>query len=329
MTQHMRSPVLALLGLVTLLGAGRAARAEVVERIVAVVNKEIVLLSDIAERIAPMRPRLAQIPNPMQRKQQLAKLRQQVLEQLINQKLIQAEARRLKISVTEAEISKAIKDVMRRNKLTEAQLSEALRQEGKTLHAYKYQLLKPQLLRYKVINMKVRPRVTVAEDEIKALYQQNMRALGVEEKVRARHIFVSIPARANAKIVAERRKLALSYLAKAKKKSADFAALAKAHSQDSVTRADGGDLGWFSRGTLPVAVEDVVFAMKKDEIKGPLRTARGFHIIQVTGKKESSARPYKEVRKTLKRQIFGEKMQKATKSWLLEVRKRNYVDVRL
>ncbi|MBW2735258.1 MAG: peptidylprolyl isomerase [Deltaproteobacteria bacterium] len=317
-------------GMVFVLGVcffAPVAHAEVVERVVAVVGKDIVLLSDLEERLVPLRRQLQRLPKG-QRAGRLKQFRRQALEQMVHQKLIEVEARRLKVRVTERELKRAVEDVMQKNKLSKEQLQEALKAEGKTLADYKEQMLGPQLLRFKVINMQVRPRVSVSEDEIKSLYQKNLRSLGVEAKVRARHIFVSLPANAKAAVVAERKKQASALLVQLKK-GADFAKLAKEKSQDSVTKADGGDLGYFGRGTLPSAIEDVVFAAKKGALLGPLRTERGFHLIELTDRKESSARPYKEVRRQLRAQLMGEKMEKTTKSWLAEVRKRSHVEVRL
>lgn len=318
--------IAAALALTLLVGA--SAQARVIERIIAVVNKEIILLSDLRERLAPVVPQLKRLP-PAQRKPRLEQLKRQFLTNMVNEKLIQDQARQLKITVKERELERAIQNVMRKNSLTRKQLAAALRREGKSIAAYKQQLLRPQLLRMKVLNLKVRPRVSVSEDEIKALYDKNLRALGVETKVRARHIFISLPARASAAQIAAKRAEAAKLFAAAKAKGADFAALAKKHSNDSVTRGDGGDLGYFGKGTLPPAVEDVVFAMKKGEIRGPLRTERGFHVIQIVDRKESSARPFKEVRRQLKGQVFGKKMEAATKAWLADLRKKAYVDIRM
>lgn len=316
-------------GLVVLLATvvSVPASAKVVERIVAVVNKQIILLSELRHRVAPMLPQLQQLA-PQLRRQRAAQMRKQILGQMIDQKLLRQQARKLKIKVKDKELERAIKDVMRKNNLTREQLVAALHQEGKTLQQYREQILRPQLLRLKVLNVTVRSRVSVNEDEIKALYQKNMRALGVETKVRARHIFFELPAKPTSAQLREQRQLAEKVRRKVAKGEA-FAELAKKYSDDAITRGDGGDLGYFSRGTLPANVEDVVFAMKKGEVKGPLRTERGLHVIQVTDRKESSARPYSEVRKQLRSQIYAQKMEKVTKAWLKELRKKAYVDIRL
>jgi parvulin-like peptidyl-prolyl isomerase len=248
---------------------------------------------------------------------------------MIDEALIKQQARKLKLKVSDKDLELAIKDVMRKNNLTREQLEQALRQEGKSIAAYKEKILRPQLLRMRVVNVQVRSRVAVSEDEIKALYQKNLRALGVETKVRARHIFVAIPLDATGKQVIERRRYAAALLAKAKKKGADFAALARKYSQDSVTRADGGDLGYFGRGTLPARIEAVVFSMKKGEVRGPLRAERGYHVIKVVDRKESSARPLSEVKEDLRNQLYMQKVEKATKAWLQELRKKSYVDIKV
>lgn len=299
----------------------------VVERIVAVVNKQIILLSELRERLAPFAAQLAGVRDAGMRQQRLAELRKQVLNQMIDETLIEQEARKLKLGVADDEIDKALDQVMHRNNLTREQLESALRHEGKSIPAYREQILRPQLLRLKVLNVQVRARVSVQEDEIKALYQQNLRSLGVETRVHARHIFISL---VNAgEVQREQQEALVRELMRNLRQGADFAALAREYSEDSVTRESGGDLGFFGRGTLPSNVEDEVFGMKAGEVRGPIRSERGLHIIQLVERQDSSARPYEEVREDIRNQLYNQKMEKATQAWLSDVRKRSYVDVRL
>jgi len=302
--------------------------ARIVERIVAVVNREIVLLSELTEQLRPWEKQLKQIKDPASRKKKREEVMRKFLDRIIGYKLVEQEARKLKLTISEAQLEAALKNIMKRNNLTLEQLKAALKQDGKTLQAYKETFLRKELVRAQVINVRVKSRVSVSEDEIRAKYQKNMRELGVETKVRARHIFVHITNTASEKSVAERKAHANALL-KELKAGADFIKLAKEKSEDPVTRTDGGDLGYFARGTLPPHVEDVLFAMKKGEVKGPLRTSRGFHIIRLEDRKDSSARPLEDVRNQLYSQLMTEKMEKATQGWLNELRKRSHVDVRL
>lgn len=327
--KRIRRTVVSLWVMAAVLAVWQAAEARVVERIVAVVNDEIVLLSGLDERVKPLMPQLQRISDPTMRAQKLDELRRQALNMMIDEKIIAQQATKLKLDVSEHDLDRAIEDVMRRNKLTRQELEKALAEEGKSIAAYKRQILRPQLLRLRVLNVQVRGRVSVTEEEMRALYQKNLRDLGVETKVRARHIFVALPPGADDQAAARARKRAEKLLVEASKEGADFAALAKKHSDDPVTREDGGDQGYFGRGTFAPAVEDVVFAMKKGEIRGPLRTDRGFHIVKLIDRKESAARSFDEVKKELRQTIYGEKMEKATQAWLSDVRRKAHIDIRL
>lgn len=313
---------------VFVLGAFSAAEARIAERIVAVVNREIVLLSELTEQLRPWQKQLEQIKDPESRKKKREEVMRKFLDRIIGYKLVEQEARKLQLTISEQQLEAALKNIMQRNNLTLEQLEAALKQDGKTLEAYKQKFLRQELIRAQVINVRVKSRVSVSEDEIRSKYQQNMRDLGVETKVRARHIFVHISNTASEKLVAERKTHAEALL-KELKAGADFIKLAKEKSEDPVTRSEGGDLGFFARGTLPPHVEDVLFTMKKGEVKGPFRTSRGFHIIRLEDRKDSSARPLEDVRNQLFNQLMTEKMEKATQSWLNELRRRSHVDVRL
>ncbi len=301
--------------------------AKVVERIVAVVNEDILLQSELNERIRPLLPQLQQIPDATTRQQRLDELRRQMLNMMIDEELIKQEAHKLKITVSDKDLELAVADVMRKNNLTREQLDSALRQEGKDILSYKETILRPQLLRLRVLNIQVRSRIMVGDEEIRAHYQKNLRALGVETKVRANHLFVALPLEATAAQIAERKRFAKSLVEKIKA-GASFAEMARKYSEDSVTRQEGGDLGYFGRGTLPASIEEVVFAMKKGEIRGPMLAERGFHLIQLVDKKESMARSINEVKDELREQIYMQKMEKATTAWLAEVRKRSHIDIK-
>ena len=321
---RLLTPALAL----ALLAPAVAAQARVVERVAAVVNEDIILQSALEERLRPLLPQLQQITDPTARQQKQEEIKRQMLQMMVDEELIRQEAGKLKLSVGDKDLDLAIADVMKKNNLTQEQLEEALRQEGKTLSSYRETILRPQLLRLRVLNVQVRSRVMVGDEEVKAYYQKNLRALGVGSKVHARHIFVALPQNATGKQIEERRRYAQSLLGRVKK-GVDFGKLAKEVSEDPATREEGGDLGWFEPGSLPAAGEEVVFAMKKGEVKGPLLAERGFHLIELLDRKESAARSFDEVKDTLREQLYVQKMEKATQAWLGEVRKKSHIDVKM
>ena len=125
------------------------------------------------------------------------------------------------------------------------------------------------------------------EAEIKAAYEARAGQFRVEEQRRASHILV--------KTADEAQKI----LEELKKSPARFADLAKKHSQDPGSAEKGGDLGWFGRGMMVKPFEDAVFSMKEGEIRGPVETEFGFHIIRLSGIQPGKARPLEEVRKEI------------------------------
>lgn len=315
-----------LIGTVTV--SATNAEEQVIDRVVAQVNKQIILLSELKTRISPFEAQLQRIPDKDTRARRRKELYKQSLDQMVDEQLIVQEAETLKITVNDADLERAVSEVMRRNNLTREQLEAALAQEGKTLNEYKYTMLRPQLLRLKVMNVHVRSRIAVSDDELKARYQKNVRSLGAETRVKIRHIFIHLPPQLSEQQVADRKALA-AQLRKQIDEGADFAELARKHSDDSIARSEGGDMGYITRGTLPSRIDDAVFSAKAGAVLGPLPSTRGLHIIKVIDIQESSARPFESVKNELQMQLLNEKTEKATKQWLSEMRKRSYIDVKI
>ena len=113
-------------------------------------------------------------------------------------------------------------------------------------------------------------------------------------QVRASHVFIAIPEGADAATVAEKQAQAQKILERAQA-GEDFAKLARETSDDAATRADGGDLGYFGKDMLPKAIEELVFAMKVGDVRGPIRADRGFHVIKLVDRKIKDPKPFDEV----------------------------------
>jgi peptidyl-prolyl cis-trans isomerase D len=136
-------------------------------------------------------------------------------------------------------------------------------------------------------------RVTVSEEELKAYYEQNKSRFGSAEERRASHILVK--AGSGAKEKAEK------LLAEIKADPSKFGALAKTASDDPGSAAQQGDLGFFGQGMMVKPFSDAVFGMSPDEIRGPIETEFGFHIIRLTGIKPAVIKPYEAVRADIER----------------------------
>lgn len=140
--------------------------------------------------------------------------------------------------------------------------------------------------------------VQVSPEEINRYYDDHRAEYAIPEKVRARHILIATAPEADAKAKAAREQDARKVLEQAKA-GGDFGALAKKYSQDQATSKNGGELGPAAKNELPEGLGDVLFNMKPGDIRGPVRTARGFEIVKLEEKLEGRERPLEEVSTTI------------------------------
>lgn len=136
------------------------------------------------------------------------------------------------------------------------------------------------------------------DEELKKAYAEEAARYTAPEKRRASHILISLPAQPGED--QSREALAkIQDIAKQARAGADFAALAKKHSADSVTAAQGGDLGEVRRGVLPKELEDAVYALKSGEISQPVRSTYGYHLVKLTALTPEKRKAFADVRKEL------------------------------
>ncbi len=319
----LKNTLCALCLLCFLSPAARA--AEVVDKVVAVVNDEIILLSELNQLAVPTF-REGDIDTP-DGKRKFEAHQRKVLDQMVEKQLIQQQAKELKVTVTEEEVRRAIEEVKKNNGLDDQQFTDALKQQGFGMDAYRKQL-KQQLLELKVVNQAVRSRVSISDDEVRAYYAQTARqATGDELQVHLRQIMILLPPAASEADVEGRRKLALQVVEQARG-GGDFEALARKFGQDAASKS-GGDLGWLARGDLPNELREVVSSMEASDVRGPVKTDRGFHIIQLVEKKEGGVRPFDEVKEQVRRQLYEQQVDKGVQSWIKELRRKAHVEVRL
>ena len=325
-TGQTRWALLSGLGAAALLVAATA-EARVVERIVAVVGDDIVLESEVNEKAAPFLREVAGLPDPAQRKQRSGALRREVLNKLVDEELLLQQASELKLSVSSEEIDRSIEQIKKDYGLSDEQLRAELARTGLDMASYRQQTRR-EILKYRVINIAVGSKVQVSDNDVESYYERNMKS-GANVQVRVSHIFVVIPENADAAKVLEREAYAKKLLERVKK-GEDFATVAKEASEDSNTRAEGGDLGYFGKEMgLPTPVEELVFSMEVGQVGGPVRGNQGFHILKLVDRKAKDVSPLDDVKEELRAQLRQKEMERQTRIFLSELRKRTLVDIRL
>ena len=307
-----------------LLSISGLAQARTIDRVVAVVNDEIILDSELEEFAAPLLKAPLDLDTP-DGASAFDALKKKSLDRLIDTRLIGQQAKELNLKVSTEEVDRAVDEIKKQNKIEDADFEEALKSQGFTLEGYRKNLSR-QLLDMKVVNTAVRGRVLVSDDEIRTAYNQSDRQNAGERLAHLREIVILVPKTATAAEVGKKQALAAKVVAAANT-GKDFVELAKAYSE-SDTRADGGDLGFVQAGNLVEALGEVVTQMDPGDVRGPVRTQVGWSVLQLVEWKAGNLRPFDEVKDQLRKQLYDQQVEKATNAWVKELRRKAHVDVR-
>jgi len=297
------------------------------ERVVAIVNDSIILQSELDARLTPMIAQAQSITDEGERKRRLAKLASQILDEMVNEELIVQAAVTAKIEVETSEVQAALDEIKQQNNLDDAGLAQALSAQGYTLQNYKADLRR-QLMRLRAVNTIVQPKIQVTDEDIKARFDQMQRRSEAVSAVRLSDILIKLPDHATEQQINEGKAKAGKAVERVKG-GEDFVAVAKDMSDDTSTKDTGGELGWFERGSINPDWEQVGFSMEEGDTRGPVSGPQGQYVFQVTDVKKSELKPFAEMKEQLTRELKRRELDKQTETWVAELRKKAYIDIKL
>src|SRR4030042_2765586 len=254
----------------------------VVDRIVAVVNQEIITFSEIEKWSLPFQKEI-QAEDRLERRERIQEVFRKVLDRIIEEKLIEQEARKSGIKVTSKEIEGAVEEVKEKNKINQEALEKALAADGLTLEAFKKDLERG-ILRTKLVNSAVKVEQKAGEKELIEFFQNNVNQYRVNESYRPAHILFLILQEATPEQIRGIRKKSQKVLERIKE-GEDFAKMAVEYSEDTSSRKEGGDLGHFRKGELLPALEKEAMHLQVGEVSGLIRTEVGFHLLKLLHRK--------------------------------------------
>ncbi len=153
--------------------------------------------------------------------------------------------------------------------------------------------------------------VEVEEETLLSRYEAQQQNYRTPEERSARHILIPVPSDADPAAEQAAREQAEALLAQLRSEDADFAALAKEHSADPGSAAQGGDLGYFGRGIMDPAFEAATFALQPGEVSEPVRSAFGYHLIKLEAVRGGEVKPFEEVRDQIRRDIQRERAEES------------------
>jgi peptidyl-prolyl cis-trans isomerase SurA len=297
----------------------------VIDRVVAVVNKEIITLSEVEKWVNPIKEQIT-TEDRLERQERFQEVYQKVLERLIEEKLIDQEVKKSGIKISGKEMEATLEEVKRRNAVTQEDLEKALAAEGLTLETYKKEIEKG-LQRKKLINWAVKVETKAGEKELRDFYQKNIDRYRTNETYRPGHILFAIPKGAIPEEIREIRKKCQKVLEKIKE-GEEFEEMALLYSEDKSNK-DRGDLGYFRKGELLPAFEREALRLKVGEVSGILRTDFGFHIIKLLDRKGIDPLPFEEVREKVQADYYESETEKAFRQYLSTLKEKAVIEIKL
>jgi peptidyl-prolyl cis-trans isomerase SurA len=302
----------------------QTASAKVIEQLIVVIDGEPYTLSNLAAYAKAKMGR--EFPSG-----DLKKINdddREVLEQFITEKLLEAEARESGIKVTEQDVSQYIDEIKKRNRLSDDELKTVLSREGQTLESYRASV-KSELEKSEILNRQVRNKVNITNDDVERYYKLNANKFRSEDRVRLRHILLALPQSATPEEVQAANEKAMD-LYKRIVAGADFAELAREYSQGA-GQADGGDIGWVSRGKLIGGIEQVAFdKLSVGQVSTPFQTSMGVHIVKLEARESGTVLPLATVAPKIKEELQSKALEDRFVKWLkTDLRRKHRVDVKI
>ena len=298
--------------------------ADVVDRVICVVNNDAITQYELDEaELYYMAENRDRVLDGEQRKA----LRAQLLQNLIENRIQLQQADREKITVEDAEIAESLGDIMKKLKAKdEKEFAEIIKSQGLTLEGVKKRL-KDQLMVQRLIRRKVHLRISVTEQEIDKYLAENRDKLETGLTFTARHILLQPDPNKGEEGWPEARKRADEVYARLLE-GEDFVALAKKYSDDPSAK-EGGSLGTLKRGELAPEIEEAIMRLQPGEASTPFRSQVGYHIFRLDSRESLGGDSLSQVRNQVREILYRQKYDARLKEWLVEIRQRAIIDVRM
>jgi len=299
--------------------------AEVVDRIVAVVNDDIILLSELDESFKPYADRIMALGYSIEeQRRMLFNVREEMLNQLIDQKLTDQQVMRSKITASDNEIDSAIERLKETNFFTDEELREMLGIEDLTMEEYRKRI-KDQILRAKLVNLEIKSKIVITKEDIESYHKSHSDKYGGMKKYRLNNIIMKVSSFASEEeklVVLEKMEMVLTEL----KAGNPFDIIANIYSESSYVSDEGG-LGLFELKELSPMIQEAIKDIKAGEFTPVLDTDQGYQIFYIQEIVNVPGMSLEEASPEIEDILYKEVVDKKFRSWIDELRKMSHIKI--
>jgi peptidyl-prolyl cis-trans isomerase SurA len=297
----------------------------VVDRIVAVVNDEIITLYDLNETLKPYEANIQALGYSAEKlRETLFKLRSDLLDKLVDQKLADQQIKKNKLTISKQEVDETIERIKEDRSYTDEDLRAGLAEQGLTIEEFR-ENLKKQLLRGKLVNREVKSKIVITSKEIEKYYNEHREKYAGETKYHLWNIFIQFSRMADEsqkQIAFGKMETVLSQL----KQGRAFESFAT-ETPDSTQSPEGADLGLYRLDELSPQLRNVVKNMKEGEYSSILETDGGYQIIYVQKMLVTDSKSLSDVEAEIEDVLYNEAIDNRYNTWLSELRKRSHIKI--
>jgi len=292
----------------------------VVDKIVVVVNSEIITQREIDVTLAPVYEQYKTMYKGAELIKKLEEAREDIIKQLIEDRLILSEAKKANIDVEDKEIDARMADI--RNRAGgEVELEKMLGQQNLTVNELRARYKEKIMIR-KLIDRKVGAKIIITPLEVKTYYNDHKDQFLQPEEIDLRQILIKPQNQLGGQEDALKRMREISGRIK---EGGDFSGLAREYSEGP-NPGDGGSMGYIKKGDLMPQVEDIVFSLKDGESSGIIQSSLGYHIFKVEGRRLRRTKDLPEVRQEIEEFLYREKANLRLRGWIDSLSKNAYIE---
>lgn len=295
--------------------------AEVVDKILVIVNDEIITQGDLDRIMIPIYTQYRMVYRDEELAQKIDTARKNILERLITDKLLLSEARRRKIEVKDAEVEESLEEIRKRF-TTEEEFNLVMAKENIAIGELE-KIYKERMMIDNLIDLEIERKVAVTPMEIVTFYQGHKDMFGEPKKAKVRSILIRVSDDQSEEEALRRARELRSRL----KEGGNFALLAEEYSEGPYAKS-GGDMGWVKEGELMDRINKLVFSLDAGEISGVLSTNLGFHIFMLEEISDARVMEFSEAKPYVERIVVNQKIEKQLGDLVEQLKKNAYIAFR-
>ncbi len=312
-----------------LAGSALAQRTDVIDGIAAIVNKDVVTISQVRELVGGRERSLREIYHGQELEDKLKEMRLSAIKDLVDRQLILQEFKKLQekgASIPEYVIDDRVQAVIREEFGGDrSAFVRTLQAQGFSVTRFK-EIERDKIIVQAMRQSKVENNFVISPTQIQAYYDKNKAAYATPEQVKLRMIVIREGSSGDVPDVGSKKDLAQEIRQKISA-GAEFDRMAQMYSEDQTTQQVGGDWGWIERNTLNEQLTNVAFSLRPGEVSPVIAIENTYYIIMVEAKKSAAVKPIVEVRDEIEKNLIQQERIRAQQRWIETLRQKAYIKI--